>query len=74
MSHSTRDRSHAEQIERWARFVRENPIDAWKPQHSAFIDSQLEMANAFYTRLAKQPGGKETIEKLRKLRVERGSP
>lgn len=71
MRGSRRDPGHAEQIERWARFVRDNPIEVWKPQHSAFIDSQLGMANAFYQRLAKQPGGKEIIERLRRMRAAR---
>ena len=59
-----------EQVGKWASFVRDSPIDDWKPQHSAFIDSQLAMANAFYRRLARQPGGKDTIEKLRRMRAE----
>jgi hypothetical protein len=61
------DKTHDEFIERWARFVRDHPRSEWEPQHMAFINSQIEMANAFYRRLAKTPGGKEKIRQLRGL-------
>ena len=63
-----RDKTHEEHLERWARFVRDNPISAWKPEHSRFIDSQIIMANRFYSRLEKTPEGRKKILELRKLR------
>ena len=60
-----RDKSHEEQIIRWAKFVRKNPYHKWKPAIKGLIDSQIIMANKFYSRLAKTKGGKEKIKKLR---------
>lgn len=56
-----RDKSHTEQIERWARFVKNNP-DKWKKEHTLFINAQIEKANEFYSQL-----DKKTIRKLRKF-------
>lgn len=62
-----RDKSHLEQIERWAEYVRENP-DKWKPKFKEFIDSQLIMSKRFYKKLAETEEGKEKIKLLRKIR------
>ena len=62
-----RDKTHDEFIVMWADYVRTHPRSDWKPQHTAFINSQIEMANAFYERLAKTPGGMEKIRQLRGL-------
>ena len=62
-----RDKTHMEQVERWARFVRDNPRKVWKSEQGPFIDAQIIMANRFYSRLEKVPGGKEKIRKLRGL-------
>ena len=61
--------SHADQLDRWARFVRDNPRSVWKPEHARFIDSQVMMANSFYERLERIPGGKEKMRKLRNIRA-----
>ena len=61
-----RDKSHNEQVERWARFVRDNP-NSWKGEHTAFINSQITIADRFYSRLEEVPDGKEKIRKLRHL-------
>lgn len=58
-----RDKTHAEFIERWSTFMKNNP-DRWKPIHTQFIDAQLEKAQEFIRWLSKQPGGKEKIRKL----------
>ena len=60
-----RDNSHKDQVKRWARFVRDNPRKVWKAQQGQFIDAQITMANRFYSRLEKMPGGKEKIRRLR---------
>ncbi len=62
-----KDKTHAEHVETRAEFVRTRPRSVWKPQVSALVDAQIEMANAFYERLSKTPGGKAKVEKLRKL-------
>ncbi len=61
------DNQRAEQIDRWVEYVR-NSNGEWKKIHSQFINAQFEKANAFYKRLAKQPGGKEKIIKLRGIK------
>ena len=63
-----RDPSHMEQVERWARFVRDNPRSIWIKQLKPLIDSQIIKANNFYKRLAKTPGGMEKIKKLKGLK------
>lgn len=63
-----RDQTHLEQIERWGKFVKENP-DSWKKEHTQFIDAQIMKAWDFYERLEKTKGGIEKIRKLKELRL-----
>lgn len=62
-----RDKSHLEQIERWAEYVKDNP-NKWKPKFKEFIDSQLIMARRFYKKLAETKEGREKIRLLRRLK------
>ena len=62
-----RDRTHSEQVVRWAEFVKTHPRHVWIREVGPLIDSQIIMANDFYERLAKVEGGIEKIKKLRKL-------
>lgn len=62
-----RDKTHSEQIERWAVYVRENP-NKWKSKIKPFFDSQIIMARRFYKKLAETPEGKEKIKKLRGIK------
>lgn len=62
-----RDRTHMEQVEKWAVFVREHPRKTWKAEQKGLIDSQIAMANRFYSKLEKTAGGKEKIRRLRGL-------
>ncbi|HEX7627430.1 MAG TPA: hypothetical protein VF354_00725 [Candidatus Methanoperedens sp.] len=62
-----KDRTHDEQVIRWAEFVKTHPRSIWIREVGPLIDSQIIMANAFYERLAKTEGGLEKIRKLRKL-------
>ena len=62
-----RDKTHSEQVVRWAEFVKTHPRHVWIKEVGPLIDSQIIMANAFYERLAKVEGGMEKIRKLRKL-------
>ena len=64
-----RDKSHMEQVERWAEFVRDNPISKWKPAINDLIDSQYEIAQRFYKNLEKTEKGREIFERLKKERL-----
>ncbi len=63
-----RDKSHIEQVERWARYVKDNP-DKWKSKVKPLIDSQILMSRRFFENLAKTNGGKQKIEKLKNLKI-----
>ena len=64
-SGAQRDRTHVEQVERWANFVKTHPRSVWIKQVGHLVDSQIIMANRFYDRLSKTEGGLEKIRKLR---------
>jgi len=68
MKNSFRDKTHMEQVERWAHFVKAHPRAVWKKQVGPLIDAQIIMAEKFYARLAKQQGGEEKIKQLKELR------
>ena len=61
-----RDKTHDEQIERWAKFVRDNP-DKWKAKVKPLIDAQIIMSRRFYKRLMESEVGRETVRALGKL-------
>jgi len=61
-----RDKSHLEQIERWAKFCKNNP-EKWKSKLKPFLDSQILIARRFYKNLLKTSGGKEKIKRLREV-------
>lgn len=63
-----RDKTHMEQVKRWARFVRDHPRRVWKKEQAALVNSQIAIASRFYSRLEKTPGGREKIRRLRGLR------
>lgn len=71
-SEEMRDKSHMESVERWAEFVRTQPKEEWKPRLDLFIDGQYEKARAFYERLGKSAEGRKILERLKKLRMEKG--
>jgi hypothetical protein len=62
-----RDKTHIEQVERWAEYVRENP-DKWKAKLKPFIDGQFIMARRFYKKLAETEEGRDKIKLLRGIR------
>jgi len=62
-----RDKTHDEQIERWAKYVRENP-DKWKSKIKPFLDSQILMSRRFYKKLSETKEGREKIKLLRKIK------
>ena len=54
---------HNDFIERWAKFMKENP-DKWKKIHTEFIDAQFEKANNVIKELSKTKQGREKIIKV----------
>jgi hypothetical protein len=63
-----RDKSHEEQLIRWAKFIRENP-EKWQEEHTLFINSQIELAEEFYQRLAKTEDGRRILLKLKENKL-----
>ncbi len=61
-----RDTTHMEHVERWAKFVKENPTK-WQKPHSDFINSQYDLALNAIQRILKMPNGKEKIKKIYKI-------
>lgn len=60
-----------EQVERWAKFVKENP-DKWRKEHTKFINALFENHYSFVDRLCKTPGGKEKLVKIYDIRNRKG--
>jgi len=63
MTHNT---SHSDQIERWAKFVRNN--SNWKKQFKEFSDAQILLARKAYAKLAQTEEGRRKIKLLRMRR------
>ena len=61
-----RDKSHNEQIKRWANYVKSN--SDWKKKLKPFLDSQIIISKRVYKKLAETPEGREKIKKLRDFR------
>jgi len=58
-----RNKTHDDQITRWALFVKNNP-HKWKKIHTEFIDAQFEKSERFYKAFSKTKKGKEKIINL----------
>ena len=65
----TRNKTHEDQVVRWAKYFKSNPEKARK-ELNLFINAQINMANDFYKRLSLTPLGKEKISELRKLKID----
>ena len=63
-----RDKTHEEQIERWALYVKNNP-NKWKSKFKPFLESQIIIARRFYKRLSETPKGREKIRLLRNIKT-----
>ena len=59
-----RDKTHLEQIERWANFVKNNPREKWKPRLNEIINAQYEIARKFYNNLEKTEKGRIILKRL----------
>jgi len=64
-----RDKTHNEQIERWAKYVKNNPKE-WKKKLKPFLDAQIIMARRFYSKLAETEEGRKKIELLRSIKIQ----
>ena len=64
-----RDKTHREQIERWAEYVKNNPKE-WKKKLKPFLDAQIIMARRFYSKLAETEEGRKKIELLRSIKIQ----
>ena len=63
-----RDKSHNDQIERWAEYIRNTPKKAWKKGFNEFIDAQCDMAQKFNNNLKKTEKGREILKRLKEER------
>ena len=63
-----RDKTHNEQIERWAKYVKDNP-SKWKEKLKPFLDAQIIMSRRFYSKLAETEEGKKKIVLLRNIGI-----
>lgn len=59
-----RDKTHDEQIERWAEYVRTH--DDWKEKLKPFLDAQIIMARRFLSALGETEEGRKKVLELRK--------
>ena len=55
--------SHIEQVERWARFVRENPTK-WQKPHTQFINALFANHKRVLKELLKTEKGREKVRRL----------
>ena len=60
-----RDKTHLDQIERWAKYVKENP--EWKNKLKPFIDSQIIIARRSYNKILLLPNGADKLKRIRNL-------
>ena len=58
------DKTHDEQIERWANYIRNTPRSVWKQKFNDFIDAQFDMAEKFYKNLEKTEEGREALDRV----------
>lgn len=63
-----RDKTHIEQVVRWAEFCRENPEEC-KIKTKDLIDSQIIIARRFFKRLSKTKEGRKILERLKEHRL-----
>ncbi|MDP2672467.1 MAG: hypothetical protein Q8O84_01500 [Nanoarchaeota archaeon] len=60
-----RDKTHKDQIERWAIEVKTNPN--WKKELKPFLDAQIINAIIKYKKILSLPNGEEKLNKIRNL-------
>ncbi len=65
-----RDKSHKEQIERWAKYVKENP-DKWKSKLKPFLDAQIIISRRFFKKLSETSEGRIKLKRIKLLRTQK---
>ncbi len=66
-----RDKTHDDFIERWVKFMKENPV-RWRRIHAQFINAQFDNAHKFWERLLKTKNGKEKLIKIYNIKNLKG--
>jgi|WetSurMetagenome_2_1015567.scaffolds.fasta_scaffold528677_2 hypothetical protein len=64
-----RDKTHMEQVERWAEYVKTH--GDWKIKLKPFLDAQVIMARRFYEKLEETEEGRKKIIELKSLKLAR---
>ncbi len=59
-----RNKTHLEQVERWANFIKGKSSKEWRPKFNEFIDSQFEMAKRFRENLEKTEDGRQALKRV----------
>jgi hypothetical protein len=59
-----RNKTHIEQVERWAEFIRDKPLEEWKPKFNEFIDAQFEIAKRFRDNMEKTEEGRQALKRV----------
>lgn len=62
-----RDKTHMEQVERWAEYVRTH--NDWKVKLKPFLDAQIIMARRFYKKLGETEDGRKKILEIKSLKL-----
>ncbi len=60
-----RDKTHKDQIERWAKHVKNTPN--WKKELKPFLDAQIINAIKKYKKILELPQGEDKLRKIRCL-------
>ena len=68
-----KDKTHYDQIERWAKFIKDNP-KSWKTIHTKFINAQFEKAHRFINELSKTKEGQKKIVEIYNIKNIKGYP
>ncbi len=63
--------SHLEQVDRWALFVRNNPL-TWKKIHTEFINALFHKNEKMIQKILQTPNGKEKIIELYNIKNIKG--
>jgi hypothetical protein len=61
-----RDKTHNQQIERWAIKVKSDPN--WKKDLKPFLDAQIINARESYKKILLLPNGKDKLKRIRDLK------
>ena len=60
-----RDKTHKDQIERWAIEIREK--NTWKKELKPFLDAQIINARKKYKKILSLPNGEDKLRRIRNL-------